>query len=42
VSHDEDIDNIIKSWLPDIYVEKPEKYKDQVIAELQEYLRVID
>ncbi len=41
VSHDEDIDNIIKAWLPDIFVEKPKKYKDQIVVELEEYLKVI-
>lgn len=42
VSHDEDIDNIIKSWLPDIEVCEPKKYRDQIISELREYLDRIE
>ncbi len=38
VTHDEDIDNIIKSWLPDIEVEEPIEYKKQIVCELQDYL----
>ena len=38
VTHDEDIDNIIKSWLPDIEVCEPKEYKEQIISELQAYL----
>jgi len=41
VSHDEDIDNIIKSWLPDIEVLKPKRYKDKIKKELKEYLQRI-
>jgi len=39
VSHDEDIDNIIKSWLPDIYVLEPLNYKQQIKDELENYLK---
>jgi predicted DNA-binding transcriptional regulator YafY len=42
VSHDEDIDNIIKSWLPDIEVIKPIRYKNKIKKELQEYLKRIN
>ena len=42
VSHDEDIDNIIKSWLPDIEVCEPKKYREQIISELREYLDRIE
>ncbi|WP_418640436.1 helix-turn-helix transcriptional regulator [Sulfurimonas sp. ST-27] len=39
VSHDEDIDNIIKSWLPHIEVLKPKRYKDKLLNELQNYIK---
>ena len=42
VSHDEDIDNIIKSWLPEIYVIEPVRYKEKIKKELEEYLKRID
>ena len=42
VSHDEDVDNIIKSWLPDVEVCEPKKYKDQIISELRAYLDKIE
>ncbi len=42
VTHDEDIDNIIKSWLPDIEVLEPKRYKKKIISELKEYLSQID
>ena len=38
VSHYEDIDNIIKTWLPHIEVIDPKEYKEQIEAELQQYL----
>lgn len=41
VSHDEDIDNIIKSWLPDIEVLEPTRYRDKIKKELTEYLKRI-
>ena len=41
VSHDEDIDNIIKSWLPDIEVLEPKRYKDKIKNELEDYLKRI-
>ncbi len=42
VTHDEDIDNIIKSWLPDIEVLEPKRYKEKIISELRDYLAKID
>lgn len=42
VSSDEDIDNIIKSWLPDIEVLEPKRYKDKIVQELQNYLKKIN
>ena len=42
VSSDEDIDNLIKAWLPHIEVIKPERFKKRLILELEEYVnRVI-
>ncbi len=41
VSHDEDIDNIIKSWLPDIEILEPKRYRDKIKKELTEYLKRI-
>lgn len=38
VTHYEDIDNIIKSWLPHIEVLQPTEYKDQLINELEAYM----
>jgi len=38
VTHIEEIDNLIKSWLPDIRVIKPLWYKNKIIKELQQYL----
>lgn len=38
VSHKEDIDNIIKAWLPDIDVIEPSEYKEILHSELKEYL----
>jgi len=39
VSHDEDIDNIIKAWLPDVVVLEPLRYKNKLIKELQSYIK---
>ncbi len=41
VTHDEDIDNIIKSWLPDIEVCSPKSYRDEIERELRKYLEKI-
>jgi len=37
VTHDEDIDNIIKSWLPHIEVLEPQRYKNKLLKELKDY-----
>lgn len=45
VSHDEDVDNLIKSWLPHIEVIKPQRFRKKLINELENYinkLKVID
>jgi predicted DNA-binding transcriptional regulator YafY len=41
ISHYEDIDNIIKAWLPDIEVLEPIEYKNKIKNELQEYIKRI-
>jgi predicted DNA-binding transcriptional regulator YafY len=38
VSHDEDVDNMIKAWLPHIEVIAPKRYRDKVLAEMQAYV----
>jgi len=42
VSHDEDIDNIIKSWLPHIEVIKPTRYRMKLLKELKEYIQKVE
>ena len=39
ISHDEDIDNIIKSWLPHIEIIEPIRFKEKLKNELKEYLK---
>ena len=41
VSHYEDIDNLIKAWLPHIEIIEPIDYKEQITNELQKYLENI-
>jgi len=41
VSSDEDVDNLIKSWLPHIEVISPTRFKKRLINELEEYLKVL-
>jgi len=38
VSHDEDIDNIIKSWLPHIEILEPKRFRDKLLDELESYI----
>ena len=38
VSSDEDVDNLIKAWLPHIEVLKPERFRKRLIVELESYL----
>jgi len=42
VSHDEDIDNIIKSWLPHIEVLEPKRYRDKILQELKKYVAQVE
>jgi len=39
VSSDEDVDNLIKSWLPHIEVISPTRFKKRLTSELEEYLK---
>jgi len=39
VSTDEDVDNIIKAWLPHVEVVKPERFRKKLILELENYVR---
>ncbi len=41
VSHEEDVDNIIKAWLPDIKILEPVKFKNKLEKELSLYLNQI-
>ena len=42
VSHDEDIDNIIKSWLPHIEILEPKRFREKLHKELKEYLKKVE
>ncbi|MGE4456973.1 MAG: helix-turn-helix transcriptional regulator [Arcobacteraceae bacterium] len=42
VSHDEDIDNLIKSWLPHIEILEPKRFRDKLLNELKEYVRMME
>lgn len=39
VSSDEDVDNLIKAWLPHIEVISPTRFRKRLISELEEYVR---
>lgn len=39
VTHEEDVDNLIKAWLPDIEVVKPAFFREKIGRELQEYIK---
>lgn len=41
VTHIEDVDNLIKSWLPDIEVISPKEYKGVLQKELEEYISAL-
>lgn len=42
VTTEEDIDNILKAWIPDIEIISPQKYRDSFVEELKEYLRIYE
>jgi len=39
VSCDEDVDNLVKAWLPHIEVMKPLRFKKRLLGELEEYIK---
>ena len=41
VSHDEEVDNIIKAWLPHIEVLTPIRLRDQILNELETYIKML-
>jgi len=41
VSHDEEVDNIIKAWLPHIEVLTPMRLREQILHELEDYVRLL-
>lgn len=41
VTSDEDVDNLIKSWLPHIEILEPERLRKKLINELTDYLQII-
>lgn len=42
VSHDEDIDNLIKAWLPHVEVIQPKRMRNRLAAELKTYLAQLE
>jgi predicted DNA-binding transcriptional regulator YafY len=42
VSHDEDVDNLIKAWLPHVEVLEPLRFREKLKKELTEYLQRLD
>lgn len=41
VTHEEDVDNLIKSWLPHIEVLSPANFKERILKELHTYIKRI-
>lgn len=41
VSNDEDIDNIIKSWLPHVEILEPQRFRHKLICELEDYVKKV-
>ena len=39
ISHDEDVDNVIKSWLPHVEILEPKRFRDKLTAELENYIK---
>ena len=42
ISHDEDLDNLVKSWLPHIEVVSPKRFRKRIADELRLYLKNIE
>ncbi len=41
VSHDEEVDNLIKSWMPDILVISPKRIRKKMLSELDVYINAL-
>ncbi len=39
ISHDEDVDNIIKAWLPHVEILEPKRFREKLITELENYIK---
>jgi len=42
VSHDEDIDNIIKAWIPHVEILEPKRFRKKMLGELKEYVKRLE
>lgn len=42
VSHDEDVDNLIKSWIPHVEVLEPKRFRQKMIDELKDYVKRLE
>lgn len=42
ISHNEDLDNLVKSWLPHIEVISPLRFRERISRELRQYLKNIE
>ena len=42
ISHDEDVDNLIKSWLPHVEILEPKRFRDKLTDELKEYIKRVE
>jgi len=42
VSHDEDIDNIIKGWIPHVEILEPVRFREKMLGELREYVKKLE
>ncbi|MBD3824989.1 MAG: transcriptional regulator [Epsilonproteobacteria bacterium] len=42
VSHDEDVDNLIKSWIPHVELLEPQRFREKLQGELKEYLKRLE
>ena len=42
ISHDEDVDNLIKSWLPHVEILQPKRFRDKLTNELKTYIKRVE
>lgn len=42
ISHDEDVDNLIKAWIPHIQVLKPTHFRNRITQELKAYVALLE